>query len=334
LMSIFDNARNRAKIARIQALNNEESSVQNYGDVTDSRVTVINYDPDKSMYIVRTLSGEIGYATNISRTQLGVGATVQATRKGNGFIVDYFDNNDNNKSRNNSNSTGNDVAKDAFNSNTTSLPILFSNFNNNSSNEGEDVWIAEPNGECKLVNVATGKAPVGSFKTKQECRQAQDSEYNCEGDGVCKPAPKGQGKYKTKSECEAALVLPGFTGGQCAGVKYVVTGEVVGKNTSGGTWGEGNTIQVGGSQTTGIGPIEWVQTYSQRHGNTNGPNGWFFAVRFANGIRQDVGVAIPYAWNGNPSRPEVTSITVSVAADSPVQEQPGGCGNPPKRCPL
>lgn len=74
---------------------------------------------------------------------------------------------------------------------------------------GEDAYIAGPDGSCTLGNYAVGKAPPGSFKTLQECRKAQDSDYNCEG-GVCKPVAKGTGKYKSIGECQAALAAQPF----------------------------------------------------------------------------------------------------------------------------
>lgn len=198
---------------------------------------------------------------------------------------------------------------------------------------GEDAYIAGPDGSCTLGNYAVGKAPVGSFKTLKECREAQDSDYNCEG-GVCKPVAKGTGKYKSIGQCQAALVPAGFTGGQCAGVKYIVTGEVIGYSPSGGIWGIGNTVPVGGFQTTGIGPVKRAQTYDQQFINTSsGSNEWFFAVEFAAGWEDDASVAIPKAFNGSSIRPTVTNIQVTVAPDTPVQEPPGGCGNPAKVCP-
>jgi hypothetical protein len=193
-----------------------------------------------------------------------------------------------------------------------------------SDKDGEDVWVAGQNGECTLINVPAGKAPADSFKTKQECREAQDSDYNCEGAGICKAVPKGTGKYKSKSECEKAVITPSFTGGQCVGVKYIVTGEVVSP-----TWNNGVPIPVGGFQTTGLGPILWIQTRDQQFANTSGRNGWYFAVRFSDGIKQYFGVLIPRSTNSI-----IQNITISVAPDSPIQEPPEGCGNPAKVCPL
>jgi hypothetical protein len=91
----------------------------------------------------------------------------------------------------------------------------FSGSGGSKDSDGEDAWIAEADGSCTLRNYPVGKTPPNSFKTREACREAQDNSYNCVG-GKCEKAPAGTaGRYKSLGECEAALVSPGFTGGQC-----------------------------------------------------------------------------------------------------------------------
>jgi hypothetical protein len=70
------------------------------------------------------------------------------------------------------------------------------------------------------------------------------TKWRCSG-GVCAPDPNGN--YNSQAECEAALVPPTFTGGQCVGGSYYV--QVQGVRTSDGStytsWNSG-----GGGVTT------------------------------------------------------------------------------------
>lgn len=62
--------------------------------------------------------------------------------------------------------------------------------------------------------------PGGTYPDLPAARDAV--RWYCSG-GACYPTTDASGPYASKSECEAALVPPPFTGGQCEGVSYVIT---------------------------------------------------------------------------------------------------------------
>jgi hypothetical protein len=316
-----DGAYDQAKLARLRA----EEAARAIGTGIGAE-----YNPILGKPMVRDALGGTNTADQNIGGNIASGTPVQIMGRGAGIVADAKQS----RAAGDQLSTGNQLDRtgSGFSSSSSFSPVPGGGGGTPDS-DGEDAWIPEADGSCTLRNYPVGKVPANSFKTRADCREAQDNSYNCAG-GKCEKASAGTaGRYKSLSECEAALIPAGFTGGQCAGVKYVVTGQVVGYATNGGTWGAGNIVPVGGFQITGLGPIQWAQTYDQQHANTGGAGGWYFAVRFADVLRQDFGVLIPRAFSGSSVRPTVTNIQVTVAPDSLVQEPPGGCGNPPKICP-
>ena len=61
---------------------------------------------------------------------------------------------------------------------------------------------------------------AGPFNPCKHMITVQKDKWKCEN-GVCVKSKFGI--YNTKAECEAALIPPSFTGGQCEGVVYLVT---------------------------------------------------------------------------------------------------------------
>ena len=78
-------------------------------------------------------------------------------------------------------------------------------------------------GEC-TPKYYLGDTKPGDYDTPQDCagNQPNSKSYYCEG-GKCYATAPGSGKYDNLEDCEAAIIKPTFTGGQCPVDYNVIT---------------------------------------------------------------------------------------------------------------
>lgn len=111
------------------------------------------------------------------------------------------------------------------------------------------------NGECEAFYY-TGPTKEGDYDDPGECAGEQENSksYYCEN-GTCYATAPGSGNYNSMEDCEAAVVDPGFTGGQSAGIAYVCTIQYDEMGCSGG-----NALVAGAGAVSGtlIGPVKFV----------------------------------------------------------------------------
>lgn len=134
--------------------------------------------------------------------------------------------------------------------------------------------------------------------------------WSCAG-GVC--SQTGSGPYATKAECEAALIPPPFTGGQCAGAPYTLFYNYTLREAA-----PPNAIAGSGSGSkSGIGPVSGISKVDDGTFTT-------YSVVFANGTQ--------FAFS-------VGNASFIVRSDELFQSVvrldglPDDCGNLPSTCP-
>ena len=169
-------------------------------------------------------------------------------------------------------------------------------------------------GSC--TEVFGGPTLPNDYATKAECIAGDPEGFRiwaCEvssgGAGSCKQVPTGLGKYDRKADCEAAIIQPAFTGGQCLTLYNITT------NGYGFSIGGSNSLS-GTNNFTVQGPVQ--SPTASGVGSTAAS--WSF--------ESGSGTTLIYGVSG-PTIDSAISGTISV---SRADGLPDNCGDLPAKC--
>ena len=141
--------------------------------------------------------------------------------------------------------------------------------------------------------------------------------WSCFG-GVC--SLSANGVYASQSQCESALILPSFTGGQCL-VTYIVNATLYKTNLAGV-----ETVQEN-SQAGAAGAILGIDVTYGADTASNGKQSVTWRVKNTNGFVFVSSIASNAGTGIISGRGVITSVVR-------VDAQPDNCGNPPATCPI
>lgn len=161
------------------------------------------------------------------------------------------------------------------------------------------------------------------------CPPKPISKWSCFG-GVCSPDPNGI--YNSKAECEAALIPPPFTGGQCLGVAYAVQ-FLVTFSSSPSLYGlyivSGNTPLQEAQYTD----LEMTIFTGQFETTTTGISSIGFVRRQANGAFVTINGVDNNTFTPNQNFNTSISTSIQIVRVLRKDGQPDNCGDLPSNCP-